>query len=297
MKNALLQFSLILGLLSQVEITAQTNTAGDGTATIQPTIMVIPFAPNGTSLRGQYENNELVRIAITKAKEGFDNRGVNTIDLRAKLKQMGNTEILEDDQKSDMKDEVIKLSGADVYVEIEANKNLSNTGNSATVIMTAYDAFSGESYANKVSNSPKFHTDNFERLVEKALETEIDNFLNTINEKFNDVAKNGRTVVLNVGFDEAAENDFDSEVGADAELLSDLIEDWVYDNAFQNYYHIQGTSSNKMIFDIVKVPLRDDKGRNFRLSSFAAKLRNYVKDLGFDCERLINGNQISITIQ
>ena len=50
------------------------------------------------------------------------------------------------------------------------------------------------------------------------------------------------------------------------DLLSDAIEDWVSDNSFKNYYHLQGTTESKMIFDIVKVPLKDDRGRNYRLS-------------------------------
>ena len=268
----------------------------DAEKTIQPTIMVIPFAQKGQSLRSVYERDELVRIAITKVKEGFDARGVNTIDLRAKLKQLSNNEVIQEDQATDMKDEIIKLSGADVYVEVEANKNLSGSGNSVTVIMTAYDAFSGESYSNKVANSPKFYTDNFEKLVSSAVEDEIDNFLNQINEKFTDIIENGRTLVLNIGFLDGADNDFDMEVGDEGDFLSDVVEDWVYDNAYKNYYHIQGTTSNKMIFDIIKVPLKDDRGRNFRISRFAAEFRNYLKDFGLESERVINGNNVNITI-
>ena len=62
---------------------------------LQPTIMVIPFTSKGKSLRKQLESDENLRVAITKVKEGFDNRGVNTIDLRAKLKQINNIDILE----------------------------------------------------------------------------------------------------------------------------------------------------------------------------------------------------------
>ncbi|HLF63481.1 MAG TPA: DUF6175 family protein [Saprospiraceae bacterium] len=278
-------------------VSAQTEvTTAPEAKTLQPTIMVIPFTREGQSLRSKYESDELVRVAITKVKEGFDTRGVNTIDLRAKLKQTSNNEVLQEDQKSDMKDEVIALSGADIYVEVEANKNLSSSGNSVTLIMTSFDAFSGESYSNKVANSPKFYTDNYEKLIMNAVESEIDNFLNTINEKFADLRENGRTVVLSVGILEGSVHDFDSEVGSSGALLSDAIEDWVLENAFKNYYHIQGTTSNKIIFDIVKVPLKDARGNNYRISSFAATLRSYLDSLGLKSERTINGNNVTITI-
>lgn len=265
--------------------------------TVQPTIMVIPFAPSGVSLRNTYESNELMRIAITKVKEAFDQRGVNTIDFRAKLKQLDNNDILTEDQQRTMKDEVIQMSGADIYVEVEANKNASNTGNSVDVIMSAYDAFSGESLANKVSSSPKFYTDNYEKLVEKAVEAETDNLLNTIQEKFNDIIENGRTVVLQVGIGEEAPFDLDSEIGDKGSLLSELIEDWVQKNAYKNYYHLQGSTATRMIFDIVKIPLKDENEKNYRLSKFAAGLRNYLEGLGMEVERTINGNNLILTLK
>ena len=131
----LIIFSFVNLLHAQNEVQADMN------KNIQPTIMVIPFAPKGVQLRDAYEKNELVRIAVTKVKEGFDSRGVNTIDLRGKLKQSANTAALQDGQEESDKDDVIRNSGADIYVEVEATKDKSSTGNSATVIMTAYDAF------------------------------------------------------------------------------------------------------------------------------------------------------------
>ena len=104
------------GLVAQDSETSQ--------ATIQPTIMAIPFAKEGQSTRKNYEYNELNRIAITKVKEAFDQRGVNTIDFRAKLKQLQNSEALTENQELSLKDEVIKISGADIYVEVEANKDI-----------------------------------------------------------------------------------------------------------------------------------------------------------------------------
>src|SRR6185503_11786243 len=88
---------------------------------MQPTLMPIPFTKQGKSSRAAFEENELMRISITKVKEAFDNRGVNTIDFRAKLKTITNNEIAESDQKTDLKDELIRMSGADIYIEVEAN--------------------------------------------------------------------------------------------------------------------------------------------------------------------------------
>lgn len=285
--------TLLLALISLSLVTAQ----DEKPTMIQPTIMAIPYTPEGQSLRRNFEHNELLRIAITKVKEAFDERGVNTIDFRAKLKQMNNNGTLTEEQQHSIKDDVIALSGADVYIEVEAKKNLSGTGNSVTVIMTAYDASSGESLANKVSTSPKFRTNSFGKLTEKAVEAEIDNLLNTIQDKFNDIVENGRTITLNIGLSEDIDYDFDSEVDDSGDLLSDLIEDWVQSTSFKNYYHLQGVTDTKMIFDLVKIPLKDDRGRTYRVSKFGAKFKKFLKSKGLDASRVMNGNNLVFTLQ
>lgn len=268
----------------------------DGKPTIQPTIMAIPFVKEGQSTRKGYDYNELTRIAITKVKEAFDDRGVNTIDFRAKLKQLQNSEALTEDQEYSIKDEVIKISGADIYVEIEASKDYSKTGNSVTVIMTAFDAFSSESLANKVSTSPKFKTDNFEKLTQKAVEQEIDNLLNTIQSKFEIMLEQGRTITMEVGLEVGSEIDFDFEPDDSGMYLSELLEEWMTENAHNGYYHMQGTSSTKMVFDIVKIPLKDENNNNYRVSKFVTQIRKYFKSLGIKADRTIVGNTVTITL-
>ena len=264
--------------------------------TIQPTIMAIPFAAEGRSTRSLYEFNELNRIAITKVKEAFDQRGVNTIDFRAKLKQAQNAEVMTEDQEWTLKDEVIKMSGADIYVEVEANSDRSKTGNSVTCIMTAFDAFSGESLANKVSTSPRFKTDNFEKLTAKAVEAEVDNLLNTIQDKFNNIIKTGRTITMEVGIEIGSDITLDSEVDDSGLYLSEIIEEWVEENAYNNYFHLQGQSDTRMFFDIIKVPLKQDNGSNYRVSKFVIALRKFLKSKDVKVDRSIVGSAITVTL-
>jgi hypothetical protein len=289
-------FLCLLQLCASAQIKAQETVPSTKNATAQPTIMVVPFARQNESLRNVYEYNEEARIAVTKAKEAFDKRGVNTIDLVAKLKQTNNSAVLQEGQASDMKDEVIALSGADIYVVVEASKNYSSTGNSVNVILTAYDAFSGESLANKTGNSPKIYTDNFEKLVEKAVEVELDNLLNTIQEKFTIMREKGRTVVVTIGIAEGATLAFNAEFGADGDLLSDQIEDWMEKNAYKGQYHLQGATKNKMIFDLVKIPVFDEAGNSYRVRSFTTALRKYLRSLQLEAEQTTQGNNIIFTL-
>lgn len=264
--------------------------------TIQPSIMVVPFVGEKQDMRTILESDINLRVAVAKMKEGFDNRGFSTVDFRAKIKQLSNDKAVELENRSSLKQEIIELSGADIYVETEAKVNRTDSGNSVTVIVTAYDAFSGISLANKVGNSPKFYTESFEKLTEKAIEGLVEDFLNTLQLKFDDIVKNGRIASLNVTFSENATMDMDAELGEPKAMFSDLLESWLEKNAYQGYFHVQGVTATKMIVDELRLPFRDDKGNNYRPSKFAGELRNYLKSLGVESSRDLQGNKIFITI-
>lgn len=269
----------------------------EATATVQPTIMVIPFAKEDQQLLTALEDNAALRVAVTKIKEGFDDRGYNTIDFRGKINQLKNDQVMEMDNTTSIKQEVIELSGADIYVEVEVQRSLSSSGNAVTVVMSAYDAFSGQSLANKVATSPRFYTDDYAKLTERALGDTVEELLNTLQLKFDDIVINGRTISINFGFDASSLIDMDVEVGDSGDLLSDVLEDWLYDNAYQHYYHLQGVTGTKMIVDAFKVPLKDTSGRNYRVTRLAASLNKYISTLGFEATRDVQGNRIFITIQ
>ncbi|MFT5997916.1 MAG: hypothetical protein ACI81P_000361 [Neolewinella sp.] len=292
-------FTIILvALLLAIWIPAYSQAeATTARPTIGPTIMVIPFAKEEEQLRSILENDAALRVAVTKVKEGFDDRGYSTIDFRAKLNQLNNDRVMEMENATSLKQEVIELSGADIYVEIEVQKTRSGSGNSVTVVMTAYDAYSSQSLANKVASSPKFYTDDYGKLTERALGNTVEELLNTIQLKFDDIVENGRTISMSITFGMEAEKDMDTEVGTDGDLLSDAIEDWLGEHAHGGYYHVQGVTATKLLVDAIKVPLKDENGRNFRASRFAGQFRNYLKALGLEATRDVQGNRIFITIQ
>lgn len=265
--------------------------------TVQPSIMVIPFTKEGQDIRTVLEDDFNKRIALTKVKEGFDQRGFTTIDFKGKLMATLKTEAFEGDNKTSLKQKIIEQSGADIYVEVENVTNKGTSGSSVTLILTGYDAFSGQSLSNKVGESGKFYTDDFDKLTSKSVENCIQPFLNTMNEKFGDIVKNGRTIVVNIGFESDSEYSMDDEVGEDEIPLSDALEMWFEEKSYKNYYHIQGVTSTKMNFDDVRIPLKDSNGNNYKATKFALKLYLHIKkDLGLPCKKDINGTTIYIRI-
>lgn len=266
--------------------------------TVQPKIMVIPYTKEGEDLRTILEEDVNKRITLAKIREAFDNRGFTTIDFTARLKAISQNGVFNSDNQTDLKSQLIEMSGADIYVEAEMNVLLSASGNSVKMIITAYDVSTGASLANKVGDSGKFYTDDIGKLASKAIGLCAEEFLNTIQAKFSDIVENGRSLIINFGFDQNSSYTMSSEVGTQGLQLSDELELWMEDHAYKNNYHIQGTTDKQMIFDDVRIPLKDPKtGNNYNTNKFALEIFKFMRKLGLQVQRDIKGTTIYITIK
>lgn len=286
---------IILTLIMFVGLLASAN--AQQTVTVQPKIMVVPFVKEGEDIRNVLENDVNKRIVLTKIKEAFDSRGFTTVDFLGRLKALSMANGLAMDNQSDLKTMIIQQSGADIYVDAEIDVVLSGSGNGVKVIMTAYDTSTGNSLANKVGDSGKFYTDDIGRLASKAVEGQADAFLNVMQTKFNDIVTNGRSINVTIGFAQTSQYSMSSEVGANGFALSDEIEMWMSENAYKGNYHIQGTTEKQMIFDDVRIPLKDDNGNNYNINKFGLKFMMFARKMGLQIGRDISNNTLIITIK
>lgn len=266
--------------------------------TVQPKIMVIPYIKQGEDLRTVLENDVNKRITLAKIKEAFDSRGFTTVDFTAKLKAANADAVFTSNNQTDLKTMIIQNSGADIFVEAEVDVLLTASGNSVKIIVTAYEISTGNSLSNKVGESGKFYTDDIGKLASKAIESCAEDFLNIMQMKFTDIVNNGKSVIINFGFDENSSYLMSSEIGNQGLLLSDELELWMEQNAFKNNYHIQGTTDKQMIFDDVRIPLKDpNTGNNYNSNKFALEIFKFMRSLGLQISRDIKGNTIYITIK
>ncbi len=200
---------------------------------VQPKIMVIPYTKEGEDIRTILENDENKRIALTKIKEAFDERGISTIDFLAKLKAIESGNVFSMENKADIKSQIIDMSGANIYVEadIVCNQNASASSDKpetrVKIVITVYDSATGASLSNKVGESGTFYTNDIAKLAMKAISSCADDFLQVMQMKFSDISENGRSLMLQIGFDESSMFTMESEVGSQGLLLQDKIELWV----------------------------------------------------------------------
>lgn len=264
---------------------------------VQPRIMVIPRAKEGQDLRTLLDKELSLRIGLSKVKEAFDRRGFSTVDFVARLKAANENGLFTGDNQSDIKEQIIQFSGADIFVEIELSTTQSEQGNSSLVILGAYEASTGTSLANKIGNSGKFFGASEEQLIQRAIENSADELLNTMQAKFSAMLEEGRSILVDVSLKTGARTTFDDPPKGQDRSLAELIEDWLSDNAFRNSYHMQGITKVRMLFDDVRLPLRDAKtGRSYGTNQFGTALAAYMRSLGLTVARDVKGNTLLITV-
>jgi hypothetical protein len=296
MKKLSLTLLFLLALLNSMqaqEIVSQV----EPTQTASPKIMVIPYTSEGQDIRTVLENDVNKRIALTKIKEAFDQRGYTTVDFFAKLKNVSKASALGNSQQQDAKTMIIQQSGADVYVEAEINLLESSSGNAVKVILSGYETSTANSLANAVCESGKFYTDDYGKLTSRAIEKSMDNFLNTMQAKLADIAENGQSISVTIGIDEASTCTMMKEVGTDGLTLSDALELWVEEHSYKGNYHIQGTTDKQMLFDDIRIPLKDANGRTYNANKFGLALLQFFRNNGLKIERTISNNMLVITVK
>ena len=297
MKKKLILLLTILSICLSYTYAQELTSKVENIATAKPKIMVIPYTHQGEDIRMVLESDVNKRIALTKIKEAFDQRGYTTVDFFGRVKALSKANALGNNQQQDAKSLIIQQSGADIYVEAEISILDSPTGNSVKIIMSGYDISTGNSLANAVCESGKFYTDDYGKLASRATDTGIDVFLNSMQNKLMDMAENGQSISLTIGFAQNSMLSMSTEVGDERLPLSDDIEMFVAGNSYKENYHIQGTSDKQMIFDDIRIPLTDVESRTFNANKFGLKLLQYFRSRNIKVERTISNNMIVITIK
>ena len=88
-----------------------------------------------------------------------------------------------------------------------------------------------------------------------------------------------------------------TEIGNEGLALSDQLELWMSEHAYKNNYHIQGTTDKKMIFDDVRIPIKDDNGNNYNINKFGLEFLKFARSLGLQISRNTANNTLVITFK
>ena len=265
----------------------------DGTTeqvTIQPTVMVVPFVKQDEDMRAKIEDDQNIRLALSKVKQGFNEREFTTYDFIASYRAMVRRSTINMENQSDLKQLIIAESGTDIYVDTDLIINKTGSGNSAQIILQAYDQSTGQSLSNASGSSGVFRTDQIGVLVEKASEDAINKMLDMMMEKFTAMRSEGRSFVINFNLANDASITMNEPKGEKNIPLKFVIRDWLKQNAHNGYYHMKGSTETSLSVDDFRLPASGQIG------DLEYEMYSFFQDIGLSANTSLVGQELVVTI-
>lgn len=303
-----------LAVLSLVVFTAVIAASGQAK---KPTVMVMPgdawCNANGYTLtydnqghktvisdyeRALRENIDL-GTTITKIGELMAERGFPLKDLASVVRSI-NQNAVEDEMTTSRTtgatlaesplDRLYNRAKADIIVELVWRVNTLGPKQSITYSLKGVDAYTGKQVAASEGTGPQSFSAEVPVLIEEAVLEHIDNFTSQLQAHFDDMAENGREIVLNVRvFDNGSGLSLEDEY--DGEELTDIIDSWVNANTVNHRYNLSDATDNALHFEQVRIPLYRENGSAMDARAFSNTLRKFLSKPPYNitCKILTKG--------
>ncbi|MBR5829559.1 MAG: hypothetical protein IKY47_05810 [Bacteroidaceae bacterium] len=259
----------------------------------KPKIMVVPFRKDGEDYKAILENDRDLRAAVSEVQKGFEALDIETESILSSHNSNNRRAQYEEsvDAASSNLKQLLLSADADVYVVVDLEKNISASGSSVSVILTAYETATDNIWATENSWTNRFNTTNITALCSYAVRDYLPSFLEQIVKNYNEPSsiviqfsvKNGSMVSMR-------------DRCSNGRRLSDVIQEWLDDNAHDGEYHVQGIVDESAVFDDVLIPKADEKGKKMNAEKFGSRLCDALYAVGVDTEYNTEGNNVLITV-
>lgn len=276
----------------------------------KPTIMVIPAeawcANNGYMLsyeaqgvktdvpdyKKALQNDINLFNVITKISELMAERGFPLKDFSSTIKSIEQSSAENQMLTSSTSgaslaetpyEQLGNMAKADIMVELLWTINVVGPKRSVTYTLSGKDAYTNKPVASTTGTGAPSLAAEIPVLLEEAVLNKMDNFTSQLQAHFDDLLTNGREVnvevlVFNNGSGKNLETEFDGE------MLSDIIDEWMYNNTQEHRYNISVATENRMLLEQVHIPLYRDNGMPMDTRSFANNLRRFLRAAPYNVE-------------
>lgn len=278
----------------------------------KPTIMVIPsdvyctkngyttewVDENGTkhtvsdlSNIFKQEDSEDLRLVISELSRIMAERGFPLKDLEQTLKSIQQESLemslLESSTSGSyitesMLDKVKRTAKADIILDLDYTIMQKGPQRYISYNMRGLDAYTNKVItANSGTGNPSVSAP-INVLLEEAVINYMDSFCAQLMSHFEDMAKNGREVVVKFRVWDSSDVDFETEFDYEDEYLelTDIISYWLEDNTVNGAPTRTNATSTYLVFEQVRIPLyRERNGKQVALDTrgFINGLRSYLK--------------------
>lgn len=276
-------------------------TAGASAQAKKPTIMVVPsdvwcnthgymlnFDNQGTMVkvpdykRAFQEDADLLAV-IAKINGLMAERGFPLKNMESAIKTL-ESESAENAMISSKSgggiaespvDKLKKTAKADIIMQLTWKVNSTGPKKSVTFTLQGLDAYTDKQIATATSTGAPSFSAEVPVLLEEAVLAHIDNFNASLQSHFDDMFENGREIIVRIKRFDSWSGDLEQEFAG--EQLDRTIEDWIADNTVKNRFSLSDATENMMLFEQVRMPLYDAKGRASDARGFLRGLQDKLK--------------------
>lgn len=244
---------------------------------------------------------EDLRLVISELSQIMAERGFPLKDLEQTLKSIQQETVemglLESSSSGSyitetMLDKVKRTAKADIIIDLDYTPMQKGPQRYISYNMRGLDAYTNKVIAANSGVGNPSTTAPINLLLEEAVLNYMDSFCAQLMSHFEDMANNGREVVVKFRVWDNADVDLETEFDFEDEYLEliDIISYWMEDNTV-NHAPVRTTATNTyLVFEQVRIPLyRERNGRQSALDArgFANGLRSYLKKEPFLIESKI----------
>lgn len=259
----------------------------------KPTIIVVPYAKGGENFQAimENENNSDQMIAVGAVEEGLLENDIEIRSLKGVLEGRKRQALYDTRSDTSNEKELLRSSGADVYIEVKMEPHVSSEGTSVSLDMTARQTGTGIEWAKKVGTSNKFKTTNIKRLCQFVVKDNLPSFVNQIIDRYMqptritlDIYTNGPSLL---------------DACKSGRRIIDEIKRWLAKNAHEGDYKAAGTNASYTRFDYIVIPSHDKEGIKMDAGMFLGEMAAFLKTIGVsvDSESIIDeGNIMQMTL-
>jgi hypothetical protein len=171
---------------------------------------------------------------------------------------------------------------ADIIIQIWWKVTKTDAGKVLSFTVEAFDAYTNKRIAAATGNSEPNNTAIVPVLLEQALLSKIDPFVNQLQQHFDDMLVNGREIRLTVKRWNTWQYTLEDEI--EGEEITDHINNWMQTNTVNKRFNMSDASENIIRFEQVRIPIYDANGNPIDARAFAKGLQKHLKSTPYNFE-------------
>ncbi len=228
-------------------------------------------------------NNIISKINGMMAERGFPLKNMETV-LKSLEQESAEDALSSSKSGAEVNespiDKLKKVAKADIIIQLTASVNRQGPKKSITFNLQGLDSYTNKQVATAQGTGAPSFSATMSELLEEAVVSHMDNFTSSLQTHFDDMFENGREITLRIKTWSDWEYDLEEEF--DGDELGYIIEDWMDQNSLKGRYNTSDATESMMLFEQVRIPLYNEKGRAIDARRFARKLSKYLKSEPFE---------------